>query len=367
LASAEIDAVKGLFIVLVVAGHNTLLMHALPGSSAALYNFHVFAFLLLPFLIPSRPLTLAFAADRAARYLVPHASFYLLAALLYAATRLPEVSAAESLGRAAIGLVLGTPGAIERGCGLRMYWFLPALFSLALLRALLTSLPVAGGRALAASALAFHLAAGALGPDVEDFLPFGLGIALFMLPLGQAAAVLWRLRERLGRSGLAAVALGVWAATQLAVWEAGSFVRLAGLKLPSAGEPLRLALHDTLPLAAFLAACGLARGLARVPGLVWLGGQSLFIYLVHSLVFQALLAAHPPLRVQAAGWRGLALALGTLGATLALSALAARLVTASPSLRDLVSPHRAGEWLPLRLLARSRRPARRLPAPKTGT
>lgn len=135
LGSAEIDAIKGFFIVLVVVGHNTLVLAVLPRASEVLYNFHIFAFLLLPFLLASHPLGRGFAADRAVRYLVPHAAFYGLAAALFAASRLPEVTLAESAGRALAGLALGTPGAIERGCGLRAFWFLPALFTLALLRA----------------------------------------------------------------------------------------------------------------------------------------------------------------------------------------------------------------------------------------
>jgi fucose 4-O-acetylase-like acetyltransferase len=352
LGSAEIDAIKGFFIVLIVAGHNTLVGAVLPRSSEVLYNFHVFAFLLLPFLLTSHPLGRGFAADRAVRYLVPHACFYLLAAALFAASRLPEAPLAESAGRALAGLVLGTPGAIERGCGLRAYWFLPAIFSLALLRAAMTG-SRATAAALAGAGLAFHLAAGALGADVEDWLVFGLSIALFMLPLGFAATGLWRLREGVGRGALTALALAVWAGTQLVAFEQGSFVRLAGLKVPSAAEPLRLLLHDALALSAFVSICGLSSRLARVPGLAWLGRQSLFIYLIHSLVFQGILAALGVRPGRGAPGGSVALAAGSLAATLALSALAAHVITTRPALRDLIAPRTAREWWPLRLLTRA--------------
>lgn len=353
LGSAEIDAIKGFFIVLVVVGHNTLVLAVLPRASEVLYNFHIFAFLLLPFLLASHPLGRGFAADRAVRYLVPHAAFYGLAAALFAASRLPEVTLAESAGRALAGLALGTPGAIERGCGLRAFWFLPALFTLALLRAAMARSHAAAA-GLAAAGLAFHLAAGALGRNVEERLLFGLSIALFVLPLGLAAAWAWRLRERIGRPALTALALATWAATQLVAYEHASFVRLAGLKVPSAAEPLRLLLHDALAVSAFVAIAGLSARLARVPGLVWLGRQSLFIYLVHSIVFQGILAALGLRPGRGTAGADAALAAGSLAATLALSALAAHVVTTRPLLRDAIAPRAARDWWPLRATTRAR-------------
>lgn len=131
-------------------------------------------------------------------------------------------------------------------------------------------------------------------------------------------------------------------------------MRLAGLKVPSAAEPLRLLLHDALAVSAFVAIAGLSARLARVPGLVWLGRQSLFIYLVHSIVFQGILAALGLRPGRGTAGADAALAAGSLAATLALSALAAHVVTTRPLLRDAIAPRAARDWWPLRATTRAR-------------
>jgi fucose 4-O-acetylase-like acetyltransferase len=340
LTSPELDAVKGLFIVLIVLGHNSLATGAVPLLSQQLYNFHVHAFLLLPFLTPSRPFSWGFVRDRASRYLVPHVAFYGLAAVLLLLLLHKGVGAWAR--DALVGLLLGTADPIKRGCGFALYWFLPTLLVLVVMRAALRDAPPAAGAAALAAALGFHAGVGALPLHDKALLWFGSGIALFVWPLGVAVERVWAARHRLSRGALAVVAAAVFVALLATASNLESGVRLARLLVYDLSRPGLLFLHAALPVAALVAAAAGAGALARVPGLVVFGRHSLFVYLVHSLVFRALLRVVPASgahRAQDLGW-----AAATFAATLAVSLAIARGLQGNPALRRLLAPRSWSEW-----------------------
>lgn len=357
LTSAEYDSVKGLLVLLIVLGHNTLLSDVAPALPDVLYAFHVYAFLLLPFLFPSHRWTLRFAVDRTARYLVPYAAFYLLAAALTLVTLKSGGALGARIQAALAGLLLGTADPIKRGCGFLLYWFLPALWSVALLRAAVRGAsPALRGGALAASIL-FFLWVGGVPRPLRMWMWMGSGIALFVYPLGLATAWLWSLRARVSTTWIGIVAGVVFVALSAAALRMESSVRLARLVVPTAGEPVRVLLHAAIPLAATIAALAAARLLARVPGMVAIGRHSLVIYLAHSLVFQGLLRVFGG----PGGTREALLAAGgaSFAVTVAIALAVAIAIERVDLLRRTITPRTASEW-PLARLARR---ATRLQAP----
>src|SRR5690606_16337633 len=199
-------------LALVVAGHNTVLADAIPGFSDALYGFHVHAFLFLPFLFPSARFSGPWLRERAVRYLVPYTAFYAVACLLFAALyRRGDPASAVAID-VAIGWVTASTRALKDACGLKMFWFLPALLSLVLFRGVWTSSSRAARCLLMAVAIAAHGVVGALPVEVKRYTPMGLLAVVYVFPMALAAEWLWGHLRRRPRGAVAVVAFTGFAA-----------------------------------------------------------------------------------------------------------------------------------------------------------
>lgn len=339
LTSQQIDALKGVLIVLIVVGHNPLVTGAFPGTFEALYSFHVFGFLLLPFWFPVPPLSAALVRDRVVRYLVPHYAFYFAGAVVFALTLARDPLAYRVLAVLA-GAVVGSADTVKAGSGLSLFWFLPALLTLTLLRSL-----AARGvwQAVLIVALVAHLLVGALPEPVHVWTPFGLWIALFTYPLGGLVAWAWPrfVAPRLLVWGLGAGL--VWGVTLAYIYRTRSVFNIGELALPSIENGFALVLHDVSAVAAFItlsALCGTALGRSRL--LAGLGRASLLIFLIHSFVFQALgrvIGAFVP--VKGIGW-GLALVIATTAVSYGIALLFSR----NAAVERWVTPRSAADWPP---------------------
>lgn len=340
LESDGIDALKGILIALIVAGHNPLITGAFPGLFEALYSFHVVAFLLLPFWFPVPPLSGRLVKDRAVRYLVPHYVFYLLACVFFALT-LADDSWGQRLFAVGMGALVGSADTVKAGSGLSLFWFLPALLTLTLLRS--WHARAGGGVSVLILAIAAHLGIGLLPEAVRVLTPFGLLIALFVFPLGQFIVWAWPkyVAPWLLRWGL--IAGITWIATLVYIFWARSAFNVGELTLYSVLHPLHLFLHDASALAAFVALTALcATPIGRLPFLAAMGRASLLIYLIHSFVFQALLLVTPRLGVPL----NLVIGLMLFALTLVLSYGVAHLLMKSRVFQRWVTPRYATEWPP---------------------
>lgn len=332
--------------MLVVLGHNAVVTSAVPGLFGALYSFHVYAFLFLPFVFPGEPLTVSQWVDRSIRYLVPHTVFFAIAAALFTLL-LRRGDPLPAIGADVVVAWLVSSGRLyKQACGYLLFWFLPALLTLVVARGLWTRASVGVRCAVLVALIAVHGAVGALPMGAKRYLPFGLGIVAFVFPLALLVEWLWR-RLRHARGLAATLGLGVFA-TSLALFVAmGGESRIGSLTLYTWAAPGLLLLASVIPVAAFLGFAAASGVLARIPWLPELGRLSLVIYLSHSLLFRAFERALP------GGWLPRGAAAGRLAAGLALFVLTlgaawllARTIEGTPRLRRWITPRGAGDWPP---------------------
>lgn len=289
LTSRQIDAIKGFLILLIVVGHSDLLVGTFDRVYTAIYYFHVTAFFLLPFLFHPRPPTRSFLADRAVRYLVPYAAFYLAAGTIFYIYDLAgHTSVLAWMRDWILGLVVASPVTQVRASGILIYYFLPALWVMVALRAAYFTSGRSARLIWIAVAVGAHLLVGAAPQWIKDYIPFSLPLVLYLFLLGLIVTAGRVLLPK--RPSLPAAVVTVVAAAGLilpALWM-GVRVDIASLRVASLFELPTLALHDAIVLCCFVAIVCLAPALARLPGMALLGRHSLGIYLSHLLFIHAL-------------------------------------------------------------------------------
>ncbi len=344
LSSEGIDALKGILIVLIAAGHNPLITIPFPGLFEVIYSFHVMGFLLLPFWFAVPPLSARLVRDRAVRYLAPHYAFYLFGCVLFAFL-LARDPWWQRLAAIASGALVASADLVKAGSGLSLFWFLPALLTLTLLR---SAMHTRARAAVVALALAGHLGAGALPEIVQVWTPFGLLIALFAFPLGQLVAGLWpRYVAPWVRAWGVVFGIG-WAAGLWYIYTTRSVFNIGEMAVPSLRTPLKLLFHDLNALLGFGALAALcATPVGRWNVLAKLGEASLIIFLVHSFVQQVLLRLAGAAALPRTFGTGLVL----LALTVALSYGVARGLMNNRLFVQWVTPRSAADWPPLRRVA----------------
>ncbi|AOH84204.1 hypothetical protein AWL63_09715 [Sphingomonas panacis] len=321
---ASAHAWRGVLIALIVLGHNRLFESHAYGAYRLLYNFHVEAFLIIPFLR---------RADRDRRvdwlyplktYYRPFCVFVTAYAVLFAVSGVADAprSIGDAFARYGSALTLANSAAIERATGFEMFWFLPVFIILATIRPLLDRANAGWFAVALFAAAAAHATIGYLDARIAAMLPWGVPIVAYMLfPCLLAAA--------LAKTGWS-TAIPLWAAgtvfaamTAVCVIDKLS-INLSDFKLYDATHPAGLIVTDILMVSASII---FLRGGAhlRVRWLDALGRHSLQIYLIHGIIGYALvrLAGH----VLMATAPLLAI---TYAATLLLSFLIARWMMRSP-------------------------------------
>lgn len=343
----EYDAFKGILMCLIVLGHNTLFSAHYPLAFNTIYNFHVASFLLLPFVFSGASAAEYQLGDRATRYLVPHFTFFALACVAYFLVFVPKdsQSVVDWLPTVPTAMLLSSEGAYRAACGFGLFWFLPALLSLTLLRAAW----LRGGKgrrvAILGGAFAVHLSLGFVPQDWLRWVPWGLPLVTFLFPLALVVGEAWRRGVNTGGwfALLALVLVGC-------VW--------VGLALPSSSgmagdprvyaidQPLRLLLHDAYLVAAFLVLLLLCWQLPATVcrALAYVGERSLFVFLAHSFVFRALIMTG------FIGWLDSSLPIPSLAVaasfalTLLVTLAAHSVLRALPRLYDIVFPRSYSDW-----------------------
>jgi hypothetical protein len=347
-SSDEIHAVRGVLIALIVLGHNTLFSANFPRGFSVLYNFHVASFLLLPFLFPSKEFSVRFVRDRAARYLVPHYVFFLTASLLFFFLVLLRSNQRELfpwVWNVVAAAVIASEEFFDRACGLRIFWFLPALMSLVVIRSVYAKGGARVSKAVFLLALLVHLFVGVLSREVKNLIPYGLHIALFVFPLGLLVSALWRVAHEHFAGRTKWILSALFAGCMVTSVKLGTSVAVAGgLRVYSLSDPFKLFFHDLYILAAFFSIVLFSTELSRVPMLRKFGEKSLGIFLVHSLVWQFLLKTFW-WRVEGATPAGrlVSIILSWL-AVLVISWSLIRLFDFYPALKRWIFPRDSGEW-----------------------
>jgi len=331
------DALKGFLIVLIVLGHNTLLVGSVPYLDWVLYNFHVGAFLLLPFLFSPDEFKWPSIRDKLVRYLWPYlvfvcASFLLYYFIYWAKYDIPTLTV---LGVLANGLLSSNALALKSATGFALFWFLPALTSLLIIRSFVCSLPSNKGL-VALIVLMISLVVIFYSDIRVDYVPFGLVIALYMLPVGLGSCVLVGVILK-NRHQFTIMLLAV------VVFVFLQWLSIVGETRINVGsndfqqyEPMNIILlHFALQVTGFVLCLLLSRYMTKIPFLQMLGKHSLLIYLSHSLIYQALLRVFNMLGVNLSDrFEGSIIFV----ITLILSASFSLFVYNHKLLRDLLSP-----------------------------
>jgi fucose 4-O-acetylase-like acetyltransferase len=298
LSSSVINAAKGVLICLVVLGHLTIFSKYFSIAFNVIYNFHVAGFFFLAMLLVSPHRSRFFIRDRAVRYLVPYGFFVLFTSILYYMIFLYDGSFggfADWLKNLFIALIIGSEDTLDRVCGIRAYWFLPALLTTVLLKYSFATASHLWRRIILIISLLVHFFVGMVPPGGKVFIPFGLHIAFFVFPLGIVVSVLWeKLRpNHMVLFAFSATLIGIGCILMGIRWP--SYIGIAGgLKVYSIMNPLRLLFHDVYAVSAFLSILSLSILLGKTGILPLIGSHSFTIYLTHTLVWHLLLQCRLP-------------------------------------------------------------------------
>ena len=276
---------KGVAIILIALGHNIYfsqlnyyLLHTF------LYQFHVWIFFLLLTVYPVKALTAARVKDIIARTMVPNLYFIVFASLLYYSV-INKVTFVDFLPTFMEALIFQSPEALKEATGFHVYWFLPSFCVFSILWLAWKEAKSALRLTAAVILVAAHGLLGMIPADLAPWIPLGVGPALYVLPLAVLAEPLASLATR--RSVRSFLGFG----TFFLVVATTSFsleldVNLAMLQLYGFDNFGLMLLQDAIAVGGFLTLLSLARIIRRNRLLEIAGKYSLYIFLVHQIVFQ---------------------------------------------------------------------------------
>lgn len=324
------NAIKGLLIVLVVLGHNSILCRVWDRCMSTgalfhwqwLYTFHVYCFFLLPFIYNKNPYRKGNFRKYALRLLYPYMWICAVCTMLSMAVLGNLFKGWENLLYA---VVFGSDRLLVENMGFNFPWFLPAMFSLLLLKDFYYSsqkyvryILLGIGLTMWAIVVSDSVKFSTLG----TYVPFALVPAFRLLPV--CLLTVW-LVERLQYNFMArGVTALVFVLLSVLLWVFEHYGICTG----------RMAFYFVMPVAAFLTLLQFRDWLAKSRLLAALGKMSLQIYLYHVIVFNGLLLIVKHFHCPPTSTDGIIV----LILTLAVSYLGAWLTTRIPLLRKLLYP-----------------------------
>lgn len=349
---ANYEAVRGVLILAVIFDHNDIIRGIRSVQDWFLpMTFHVAGFLLLPFLVSPKRLSLQMVRDYAFRYLTPFVFALLGYSMLFQIFVVGHAPDVIWLKNLAAAMFWADPWSLLKATGFIVLWFLPALLSTVFLAALFNSSSRGWRIAIIVFSVCVHVLVGFAPVSLKSGIPQGLLIALYIFPLGVAARYcIPKLMD--GRPILLAVS--ILAALALAGWaiERGREIEIALLLVPTLMQPVYVILNDFGDLAIFAVLIMCSPVLIRIPGLQILGRYSLLVYLIHPIFYKAIFLLLLPryhvtelttssdiLRYSAGAVISVASATGF--------ALLAAVVIHGTRLRALITPRSFYDWLPV--------------------
>lgn len=339
------DSVKGILIILVVLGHSTIADPLIPVLKTIVYSFHVYCFLLIPFLFPARPFNRSSVIDSCSRYLIPYLFFVLLFSVLNGLIR--HVSFTEWAFYLTRAVVTGNDRYLKKSCGFYLYWFIPVIFVTNLAKNTYYQQSFAIRCCLLFLVILAHLLLPAMPWEFKQHLPFfGVHIALFIFPLG--LTIKWAI----DRFSIVSIKKARWLLAAvfflliLIMLEVGSVVNLGSFAHYSYRSPFLLILHDSIPVFALLTLLAFTDFFVTVPFLVFIGNRSFIIYLTSQSFAYAVskFFSWQPVIPLSLGVQYVAGCLSVL-AGITLPLLLYTLLESRENLKSLIFPHSRTDFL----------------------
>ena len=131
----ESNAIKGILILLIIAGHTHYLVPQLSPTFFYLYRFHVVCFFILPFFYSHKSsLSWNKIKDLAIKLYVPYLIFFVVCTTLYGIS-LKNFSWFSVTGSTQ-AFIIGSEELLKQESGFKFLWFIPAFFSFTMLKSL---------------------------------------------------------------------------------------------------------------------------------------------------------------------------------------------------------------------------------------
>lgn len=345
--AAALDMAKGILIACIVLAHNRFIVTSVPGSKAFFYNWHVYAFLIIPFLLPFRADVRGFIATRLVRYGIPFVTFTFWAWIVKIVTSGVQDSLGKAIYDLVVAALLGSADLLDRACGARLFWFLPTLLGLTLVRYAGAQLGKIGAAAIVLVSLVSFPLVGLIPRSDAQYFPLGLPIVFYILLPGLVFQKLmeWAWVGSRARISISFVIfLSIFIAAYWLSLARGTSLALDLFRFYDIRDPIALLDHAVIGISATCALVFGASLLPRVNWLAWYGQGSLIVYLTHQFVFVSLTSVvklvSPGLLVSHRFIVGMLVYAGTL----AMCGAMIWLVNRRPGIRRLVMPRDWREW-----------------------
>lgn len=324
------NALKGLLILLIVWGHNSILCRAWNGCQSAetffykelLYTFHVYCFFILPFFYNKNPYSKGNIRKNTIRLLYPYLWVTLLCLILNVSLSGQDF---KGLAHFSWAMISGSDILLDEVIGFSFPWFLPTMFSLLILKDVYYS----AGKYVRSVHIGIGLILWSVALSrwmnfftMSMYAPFALVNAFRMLPV--CLLTVWiaeRMRDNMKTRNLVTF---VFAFLSLLFWIFWLYDIRWG----------RMAFYFVMPVAAFLTLLQFKDYLAKSRLLIALGKLSLQIYLYHVIIFNVLLIVVKHFHCPPTLTDGVVVYV----ITLAISYFGAWLTTKVPLLRKILYP-----------------------------
>ena len=354
------ESMRGILILFVIMDHNDIIRDISSVNAWFMtMTFHVSGFFLLPFINKTPTFNFNYIRDRFVRYIFP---FFIAAAvysMLYAGIVKSHQDFFEFISAYLVAASIATIPAIKYSTGFIVLWFLPALFSTALVISLTNSGRPKLRWIVIFLSLLTHATLGGVPTWLKVNFPWGIPLAFYMMPLGVASRYLigWRPIKNAPRT-TAFIATIIFISSWSCLTSIGIQIELPTLKLPTLADPLRFLLSDAVIISSFVLLFVISPTASRIVALASLGRYSLVVYLVHPLVNKPVLGMimkltdklHPSALEDAIEYWFLALL--SLTIVTAISLAIAMVVAKTPLLRQTLTPRDWPDWIGTRVFAR---------------